>query len=49
MIMFVSICYAIGCVKYAGAARFSVEADSGYNECEGRGCGIAKEARPEHP
>lgn len=49
MIMLVYVCYAIFYVKYAGAARFSVEADSGYNVCEGRGCGIAKEARPEHP
>ena len=43
--MYYIICY----VEYAGAARFSVEADSGYNVCEGRGCGIGKGARPEHP
>ena len=42
MIMFVSVCYAIFYVKYAGVARFPVEADSGYNVCEGRGCGIGK-------
>lgn len=42
MIISVSMYYIICYVEYAGAARFSVEADSGYNVCEGRGCGIGK-------
>lgn len=40
--MFVCVCYAGVYTECMSSAGFPVEADSGYNVCEGRGCGIGK-------
>lgn len=42
MIMLVCVCYAGVYAKCMSSAGLPVEADSGYNVCEGRGCGIGK-------
>lgn len=40
--MLVYVCYAGVYAKCMSSAGFPDEADSGYNVCEGRGCGIGK-------
>ena len=46
MIMLVCVCYAGVYAKCMSSAGLPVEADSGYNVCEGRGCGIGKGGAP---
>lgn len=43
--MFVCVCYAGVYTECMSSAGLPVEADSGDNVCEGRGCGIGKGGR----